>query len=674
MTDAADNATSQYVMLCVADDPDTLAALLRDAKAVCQSAIRLEGYCDADRALSTIRTYRAPDIRVAVVMVDQDLPGRRGVELLLAIHEAADTRAARKVLIVSQPSGEDLMRGLNHGALHRTLPKPWEHDELCDCIRTLLTSFFVHHAPDDMARFSHVLDTKQFPRAHVAARQRQRVLDVQLTTLKRSFLANLDMSDEEVEQAMGAAIEEALHHPRYCQYAAGTVLLQQDEPLEKIFILLSGQVQLFRKTGDREIILHKHSAGKIIGLLSLAQRQRAFFTCRAFTDVTLLPLTFEQLDAALQTNPWLSGYFVTTLIRSLGTRSKHTAQLKVEVENLNLELREERDQLSTALEQLQEAQARMVEAEKMATLGQLSAGVAHELNNPTAAMRRAVDFIAEDVVSLVTPLPDGALIAQTVESAMTTEPVSTRDLRNIGAELASVVGDSALTRRLVKVGITTADAYRKQFGGLSDAAREARLVTVERYHALGTALRNLSTCSDRISGIVRSMKSYSRSDQELVCNVDVHEGLGDTLRILEHTLHGIDVKLSYGELPRIECHVGEINQVWTNLISNAKQAMGDTGTLHLVTDQPDDDHIRVRVIDNGKGIAPEAIAKVFDLHFTTKGGRVEFGLGMGLSICQRIVTRHGGEISVESQPGETCFTVVLPVHYPRSPSERQTDE
>jgi len=667
VTPDADNAVSRYVVVCVGSDPDALATLVRDVEEVCRPVIDVEGFADATRALERIKGFHAPAVRLVMVMADEGLTGMSGVDLLLAVHEKPDDHATRKVLVASQPSVEDLTRLLNRGALHRTLPKPWTGDELGDCIRTLLTSFFVHHAPDDVDRIARALDTGQFPRAHVAAKHQQRVLDVQLTALKRSFLANLEMSDEEVENAMGAAIDEALDDPPRCDHPVGTVLLRQDEPVDKISILVSGQVQLFRKIDDREVVLHTHSAGRIIGLLSLAQRQRAFFTCRALTDVTVLPLTFEQLDAALQASPWLSGYFVTTLIRSLSTRSKRTAQLKVEVENLNLKLRSERDQLADTLDKLKQAQTRLVETEKMATLGQLTAGVAHELNNPTAAMRRAVDFIAEDMVALVAQLADGELITSMIESAMTAAPISTRELRKRGTELASVVDDDALTRRLVKVGITTAEAYRGRFGRLSGAKREKLLVAVERYHELGTALRNLSTCSDRISGIVRSMKSYARSDQELVGDVDVHEGLDDTLRMLDHALRGIDVKRSYGELPRIECHVGEINQVWTNLISNARQALGNTGTLRLATDQPDGEHVRVRIIDSGKGIAPDAIEKVFDLHFTTKGGRVEFGLGMGLPICRQIVARHGGEITAESKPGRTCFTVILPLHYPSGP-------
>lgn len=188
---------------------------------------------------------------------------------------------------------------------------------------------------------------------------------------------------------------------------------------------------------------------------------------------------------------------------------------------------------------------------------------------------------------------------------------------------------------------------------------------MERYHELGTALRNVHTCSNRVSDIVQSLRSYVRTGQDMIGNVDVHEGLEDTLLLFGHAMRDIHVKRSYGELPHIECRVGELNQVWTNLISNALHAMGDGGTLRIETDAPDPEHVRVRIIDSGKGIAPEVLDRIFDLHFTTKDGRVTFGLGMGLPICRQIISKNGGTMTVESKPGETCFTVVLPIHHPR---------
>ncbi|MBU0719498.1 MAG: cyclic nucleotide-binding domain-containing protein [Planctomycetes bacterium] len=655
-----------YVIICVSGEAEVCAALQREVQDICGAGIPVKACACAQDALALTDMISTDNVRVPLIITGQVLPDMSGVDLLLALHEKPGYRATRKVLLSAQTTVEDLARALEHGALQRTLPQPWERQALSDCVRALLTSFLIHHGPEELGRFAELVDTARFPRAYQAAQETRQALNMQLTTLKRSFLANMDMTDEQVERAMGAAIDEALDNPPRRSYKAGTVLLREDEPVDSISILLDGHVQLSRTTDKHEVILHTHSAGPIIGLLALAGRGRAFFTCRAITDVTVLPLTLQQLDVALQSSPWLTSYFVTTLIRSMARRSIRTAQLKQEIEELNRKLRAERDELADALDRLEHAQTQLVESEKMATLGQLTAGVAHELNNPVAAIRRAAEFIGEDLVALVADLPDGELIQETILSALRSTPTSTREMRKRTAALSGVVGDNALTHRLAKAGITTPEAFKAHLGSLPVSRRAGALAAIERYHALGTALRNLQTCSERIAGIVDGLRSYARPEQGLVGNVDVHEGLEDTLRLLDHTLRNHDVKRSYGELPRIECRPGELNQVWTNLISNAVHAMGRAGTLRVETDTPDPEHVRVKIIDSGKGIAPDVVNRIFDLHFTTKGGRVEFGLGMGLPICRHIVTAHGGTIAVESEPGRTYFNVVLPVSAPRS--------
>ncbi|UCE58454.1 MAG: cyclic nucleotide-binding domain-containing protein [Phycisphaerales bacterium] len=631
--------------------------------------IEVKGCTDAKMVLSLVEDTNPPDARVPLLITESTLAGTSGVDLLVAVHDTLEYRATRKILLGDQATAEELTRALNRGALDRTLSEPWTDEELGHCVRSLLTSYLIHHAPEEAHRFASLLDTEQLPHAYTAAQQNRQTLDLQMATPTRGFLANMDMGDEQVEQAMQAAIDEALDSPPRQTHKAGATLLRQGEPVNAISILLSGHVELSRRMEDHEVVLHTHSSGRIIGLLSLAHRGRAFYTCRAVTDVTVLPLTLKQLEKALQADPWLSGYFVTALIRSMATRSMRTAQLKVEVENLNRRLRGERDQLADALQRLEHAQMHLVESEKMATLGLLTAGIAHELNNPVAAIRRAADFIAEDTIRLSAQHPNGETIKETISSAMTSTPVSTRELREKASALFAAVGDDSLTRRLVKIGITSPKEYKARFGALSAKKREQLLSSIEKYHELGTSLRNLRICSNRISEIVRSLRSYSRSEQDLINDIDIHEGLEDTLRILDHVLQDIEVKRSYAELPGIECKVGELNQVWTNVISNAAQAMAGVGTLQIRTDAPDPDHARVRIIDNGKGIPADVIDRIFDLRFTTKSGRVEFGLGMGLSICRQIVTRHGGTITAESKPGETCFAITLPTRYPREPED-----
>ncbi len=659
----------RYVILCVDGDPQALSALEATLQSVCDSRLAVEGFASAELALERVDEFHSPDVRVALVITEQVLTGLSGVDFLLALQEKPDFRATRKVLTSADTKASDLSRALNRGALHRSLMKPYSTEELSECVRSLLTSFFTHHAPWEIEELANVLDADQLPRAYKAAKEQRRVLDVQMKTLKRSFLATMDLSNEQVEQATVHAIDEALNSPARVTVPAGEVLLRQDEPVESIFLLLSGQVRLSRGAGEDEVALHMHSAGRIIGLLSLAHRGRSFHTCHAETEISVLPLTLEQLDQAMQADPSLSGYFVTALIRSMATRSMRTAELKMEVDSLARHLRVERDQLADTLAQLEQAQARLVESEKMATLGQMTAGVAHELNNPVAAIRRAADFLSEDFIALLAELPDGKAFQSTVQSALESAPMSTRELRRCSAALAEVVGDDEDTRRLVKVGVTTLEAYRRMFGRAAGRKRTGLLGSLERYHEVGTALRNVRSCATRIAGIVEGLRSYSRSDQEVIGDVDVHEGLEDTLRLMDHTLGDIQVDRNFGDVPRIECRIGQLNQVWTNLVSNAVHAMKGQGSLRIETDTTDTGLARVRIIDSGEGIAPEVLERLFEPHFTTKQGRVEFGLGLGLPICRQIITRHGGTIAAESRPGETCFTVILPVRYPMATSE-----
>jgi signal transduction histidine kinase len=155
-------------------------------------------------------------------------------------------------------------------------------------------------------------------------------------------------------------------------------------------------------------------------------------------------------------------------------------------------------------------------------------------------------------------------------------------------------------------------------------------------------------------------------------DIDVHDSLEETLLLFGHDLREIEVEREYGELPPIDGYPGQLNQVWTNLISNAIQAMERSGTLTIETASPDPAHVRVRVIDSGPGIDPDHVDQVFDMHFTTREGRVEFGLGLGLRIAQEIILRHAGTIEVESQPGRTCFTVTVPVR--QLPDEHRGDQ
>ncbi len=651
---------TRYVILCISNDASTLHRLARDLQGICGRSIEVKTFTTTPEVSSHAVQLHQDGHHVPLVILDSDLPGSDETALLVTLQQEKLLRSTRSVMLCANdtmPSGEQFRTARPT----RRLPKPWEYAELRESVQDLVTEYLIELAPTDIQRFADVIDVQDLAEALITSQRDRHVLDTQVKMLQRSFLADLQMSDEEVEQAMLAGIAAAMENPRRVTYPAQSLIIEAGQEVEGISIIVSGRVQMFKRTGDREVVMHSQSAGKIIGLLSLAQRQKAFYSVRALTEVTLIPVSLDELERALQTNPSLSIHFVTVLIRSLANRNRRVAELQVEVENLNRDVSAQRDQLSETLDQLKQAHLRLVQSEKLASLGQLSAGVAHELNNPIGAIQRTVDFLMEDVTLLVDRLPDGASTLDILQRAFSSTPLSTREERERRKELAKALGDEALARRLVQMGITDVDDYRRYGSKLSAEQRHTLLEDLERAHQIGKSLRNLRSCAERVTALVNSLRSYSRADEAAMDHVNVHEGIEDTLLLFGKSLRNVNVERQFGDLPTIECYVGELNQVWTNLISNALQAMGHEGTIRIETDVPDRDHVRVRVIDSGPGIAKDHLEQIFEMNFTTRTGPAHFGLGLGLAITRDIIHHHQGTISVDSEPGRTCFTIVLPV-------------
>ena len=284
-------------------------------------------------------------------------------------------------------------------------------------------------------------------------------------------------------------------------------------------------------------------------------------------------------------------------------QSRELAAANAQLRELSRSVQESHAELEEAYGQLRNAQAELVGSAKLATLGNLIAGVAHEINTPLGALHSNHYTIARALDRLQEILED--------------EVVDEDELEDV--------------RRIVKA-----------IDGV-------------------TATNNMAV--DRMVKLVDSLRTFGRVDRSDIDYADLHEGLESTLAILSHELRQrVDVVKDYGDLPRVECYPNQIHQVFMNLIVNATQAMEDGGTLTLRT-RHRDGAVEVQVADTGVGMAQETIDRIFDPGFTTKGSRM--GMGMGLLITNRIVDRHAGRISVESEPGVgTTFTVRLPVRLP----------
>jgi len=326
----------------------------------------------------------------------------------------------------------------------------------------------------------------------------------------------------------------------------------------------------------------------------------------------------------------------------------------------------------------QAAQSSVLQQEKLAALGTLSAGLAHELNNPAAAARRTASELADAMETL----QDTA--HQFVSSGLEREQVARlvelqQAARKAAAETAS--GDAmdaadredALAAKLDELGADgwrlaeplaragVDDAWLEQ---VAEAAGGARVAALEWVAASLTAtglVAELHESTARISELVSAIKDYTHMDRAAVAEVDLHEGLDSTLTILGYRLKkgSITVERHYDRtLPRVTAHGSELNQVWTNLIVNSLDAIDGQGTITITTRRSTAGGVAVEIADDGPGIPPEQQSRVFEPFFTTKG--VGEGSGLGLDIVRRIVAGHRGDITLRSQPGATVFTVTLP--------------
>jgi len=286
------------------------------------------------------------------------------------------------------------------------------------------------------------------------------------------------------------------------------------------------------------------------------------------------------------------------LIRDVTELKRTMAEVRQRAQDLD----EKNIQLQQTLAQLREMQQQLVMQEKMASLGNLVAGIAHEVNNPIGAVNSASNVLSRGI----------DIIQNTVASSKAVEDIKDNT----------------------------------KFKKALEALRENSAV--------------ITTAAERITTIVRSLRNFARLDEAQFKPADIHEGLDSSLTLLGHELKNkVQVIRDYGDIPLIHCYPNQLNQVFMSLFLNAVQAILDKGMIRIQT-SADGRNVYIRVCDDGRGIHPDHLNRIFDPGFTTKGAGV--GSGLGLSICYSIVQKHQGTIDVESEVGKgTTFTVKLPI-------------
>lgn len=429
--------------------------------------------------------------------------------------------------------------------------------------------------------------------------------------------------------------------------SAGEELFAEGSPGDRAYIIKDGQLEILKMSAGREVLLDVQGPGAVIGEMALLEKAPRMASVRARTDSLLLAIHQDQLDHLLNTSP--------------------TAACTM---------------LDTVLVRLRNTEAMLRQSEKMAQLGTLTAGVAHELNNPAAAVQRSAVQLQDAVVQFEVAYVQldkctfsGAQwetlreLAQYAKKQATHPPeldALVRSDREFELEAwleAQGVADAwEYTSTLVDLNYDTAElaALAEHFASDQLPAVICWLDVVYRVSSLVT---EIGQGAGRISEIVRALKTYSYLDQAPVQSVDVSEGLDNTLVILRNKFKsGVSVRREYApDLPKIHAYGSELNQVWTNILDNAIDALEGQGEI-LIRTRQDGKWVVVEIEDNGPGIPAEIQPRLFDPFFTTKPpGK---GTGLGLDISYKIVVnKHRGDIKLFSEPGRTCFQVWLPINF-----------
>ncbi|MDJ0665543.1 MAG: cyclic nucleotide-binding domain-containing protein, partial [Acidimicrobiia bacterium] len=443
------------IVFCASSDPTTRTDLERDLIELAEGAFTVRTVGTAAALEEATLQAAEAGAMIPLVLVDEYLSDATGIDTLHALRNLPELGTARRALISENPhEPSEVIDGV--------LGVPWSPSQLKALVSRLVTEYFIEEAPQDVDEVTEVVDVDVLSKAFVEVEELAHEASERLARLQRSFLDDRSLSDDEVESRLIAEIDRALGNPPRTTVPEGTRILSAGDPVDGIRIVVSGRVHLTLDFEGRTLGFHARTAGRVIGVNAIALSEtKAFFNVDAIEETTFIALTLEQLDDALRHSPTLAIHLVTVLLRAMARRNQRSIELRMIVDNLALDLERERDELAETIKTLNRTQARLVESEKLATLGQLAAGVGHELNNPAAVVSRAADFVTEDIEALTAGIPGGGVFIDSVRSARGSEPLSTRQQRELRRDLAEALGDRTLARRLVQIGIHDEESYRE---------------------------------------------------------------------------------------------------------------------------------------------------------------------------------------------------------------------
>jgi len=627
-------------MLCVDSDVQRLAQIKQDLLPL-----------DA-----TLKIVEAIDLQEAVQLI---LGGKEEFALILSAQYLSDGDALslfihsrcqliRKIVYAQDPCVTQIIDCINQGHIDYFLSLPYQKTTLKQVIKTQMSNYrMTHYQRQQLSQTDH--SAMMVNKTCLLSENQQ----VEPTGFRDKFLDYSLYSDAELSQLVIKSLHKTLenndeYHVRR-RYSANHILTREGEKNNFLWFITKGEVLLKKRNAQGEAQdITIMQAGSMVGGMSFLTEEAAFSTGLTLVSTEVLKVDKAIFSKIMQSNTILLAPFANLLLRNFNRRLQ---------KSISTELA-----LQETLKSLDVAHDHLIESEKMAVLGQLVAGVAHELNNPVTAILRGSDTLITLIASLLQQESSSQfsqLAQQTLKQGLTVTPLSTSEARTRTKQILNTVKDKKTAKKLVSMNLDKVDIPLSKE---RDFAQTVNLLS--QFHQAGTILRNSNACATRIADLVKSLKHYASQDSAVAAPTDIHEGIEETLIIFESKLKHYKVIKEYQTLPQIECLPIEIEQVWTNIISNAIDATEGKGVLKISTLYlPYDESPKIQVIieDNGPGIPKKVLEKIFELNYTSKR-EGNFGLGIGLTICSQIIKRHGGNIEVESEENQfTRFIITLPV-------------
>ncbi|MEO8890661.1 MAG: ATP-binding protein [Coleofasciculaceae cyanobacterium] len=628
------------IIVCIDDEPTVLSSLKRELKTVLGDAVEIETALGGIDALELIEELIEEGTNIALVIVDYIMPDLKGDEVLKRIHDVLPDTL--KIMLTGQATIEGVTNAINSAKLYRYIAKPWQREDLSLTVKQALKSYEQQHQ---------LIEQNAKLRAN-ESRLKQFIEAMPIGVAVHDITGEMSYANSKAKQLLGISelpeAKKADLAAAYQIYRAGTGELYPTSELPIVQSLSGKTVRL------DDIELHQQTQIIPVEISTtpiLDETGKITYAIASFQDIS------ERKQA-----------------ESDRLRLAQEKEAKNVALRMNQEIEAKNQELFAALQQLKTTQNQLIESAKMAALGQLIASIAHEINTPLGAINSSISnisyFLHQTIEELITlsqnlSLEEGQLFSELIRRSLQEEGIiSSREARqykkalrqqleNLEIESAYTIADTLVTMGIYQ----EIDAFKSL---LTKQDCVEILKVASNLSGLNRGINTINIATNRASKVVVALKTYAHHDKSTKKTIaNLTDGIETVLTLYQSQLRqGVEVLKKYHSLSPILCYADELNQVWTNLIDNALQAMNHHGILTIEV-MTLDQQAKISISDNGQGITPENQAKIFVPFFTTKP--IGEGSGLGLDIVKKIIDKHNGKITVESQPGQTTFSVFLPI-------------